>query len=45
MSLTQLADEDLMQLMRRGEAAAFEAVYERHATAADRAHRGGGAPP
>jgi RNA polymerase sigma-70 factor (ECF subfamily) len=34
MSLTQLADEDLMQLMRRGEAAAFEAVYERHATAA-----------
>jgi RNA polymerase sigma-70 factor, ECF subfamily len=34
MSLTQLADEDLMQLVRRGDAAAFELVYERHATAA-----------
>ena len=34
MSLAQLADEDLMQLVRRGEAAAFEVVYERHATAA-----------
>src|SRR5258705_12597741 len=34
MSLSQLAEEDLMQLMRRGEAAAFETVYERHATAA-----------
>ncbi len=29
-----LADEDLMQLVRRGEAVAFEIVYERHATAA-----------
>jgi RNA polymerase sigma-70 factor, ECF subfamily len=29
-----LADEDLMQLVRRGEARAFEVVYERHATAA-----------
>ncbi|HEU4977629.1 MAG TPA: sigma-70 family RNA polymerase sigma factor [Solirubrobacteraceae bacterium] len=34
MSLTQLADEDLMQLVRRGEPEAFELVYERHATAA-----------
>src|SRR5436190_21217034 len=34
MSLTQLADEDLMPLVRRGDAAAFEVVYERHATAA-----------
>jgi len=32
--LGDLADEDLMQLVRRGEATAFEAVYERHATAA-----------
>ena len=29
-----LADEELMQLVRRGDAAAFEAVYERHASAA-----------
>ena len=29
-----LADEELMQLVRRGRAAAFELVYERHATAA-----------
>jgi RNA polymerase sigma-70 factor, ECF subfamily len=34
MALTQLADEDLMQLVRRGDAQAFEVVYERHATAA-----------
>src|SRR6476620_142094 len=34
MALAQLADEDLMQLVRRGDAAAFEAVYDRHATAA-----------
>src|SRR5436309_16140284 len=34
MSLMQLADEDLMQLVRRGDPAAFEVVYERHATAA-----------
>jgi RNA polymerase sigma-70 factor (ECF subfamily) len=34
MSLAQLADEELMQLVRRGDASAFEAVYERHATAA-----------
>ena len=29
-----LADEDLMQLVRRGKAAAFEVLYERHASAA-----------
>jgi RNA polymerase sigma-70 factor, ECF subfamily len=29
-----LADEDLMQLVRHGDAAAFEVIYERHATAA-----------
>ncbi len=29
-----LADEDLMELVRRGEAEAFEVVYERHARAA-----------
>jgi RNA polymerase sigma-70 factor (ECF subfamily) len=29
-----LADEDLMQLVRQGDAGAFEVVYERHATAA-----------
>jgi RNA polymerase sigma-70 factor (ECF subfamily) len=29
-----LADEDLMQLVREGDASAFEVVYERHATAA-----------
>jgi RNA polymerase sigma-70 factor (ECF subfamily) len=34
MALMQLADEDLMQLVRRGDARAFETVYERHATAA-----------
>ena len=32
--LRALADEDLMQLVRRGEAAAFEVVYERHCSAA-----------
>jgi RNA polymerase sigma-70 factor, ECF subfamily len=32
--LRDLADEDLMQLVRRGEAKAFEVVYERHANAA-----------
>src|SRR5262249_33645199 len=34
MALVHLADEDLMQLVRRGDARAFETVYERHATAA-----------
>jgi len=29
-----LADEDLMQLVRHGDAGAFEVVYERHSTAA-----------
>jgi RNA polymerase sigma-70 factor (ECF subfamily) len=29
-----LADEDLMHLVRQGDAAAFEVVYERHCTAA-----------
>ena len=28
--LRSLADEDLMQLVRRGQAAAFEVIYERH---------------
>jgi RNA polymerase sigma-70 factor (ECF subfamily) len=32
--LRTLADEDLMQLVPRGDAAAFEVVYERHADAA-----------
>jgi RNA polymerase sigma-70 factor (ECF subfamily) len=32
--LRDLADEELMQLVRRGEAAAFEVVYERHSSAA-----------
>src|SRR3954453_19207187 len=32
--LRELADEDLMQLLRRGEARAFEIVYDRHASAA-----------
>ena len=32
--LRSLADEDLMQLVRRGQAPAFEAMYERHASAA-----------
>ena len=40
MALTHLADEDLMQLVRRGDAEAFEVVYERHATVAfSLAHR------
>src|SRR6266545_1037855 len=34
MGLVHLADEDLMQLVRRGDAAAFELVYDRHAGAA-----------
>src|SRR4051812_16106175 len=34
MDFRLLADEDLMQLMRRGDAHAFEIIYERHATAA-----------
>ena len=33
-ALHDLADEDLMQLVRKGDSAAFEVVYERHATAA-----------
>src|SRR3954452_24406694 len=32
--LRDLADEDLMQLVRRGQAQAFELVYERHVSAA-----------
>jgi RNA polymerase sigma-70 factor (ECF subfamily) len=32
--VTLLADEDLMQLVREGDAAAFAVIYERHATAA-----------
>jgi RNA polymerase sigma-70 factor (ECF subfamily) len=32
--LRDLADEDLMHLMRRGQAPAFEVIYERHASAA-----------
>jgi RNA polymerase sigma-70 factor, ECF subfamily len=32
--LRSLADEDLMQLMQRGQAAAFELIYERHSQAA-----------
>jgi RNA polymerase sigma-70 factor (ECF subfamily) len=32
--VTLLADEDLLPLMRQGDAAAFEVIYERHATAA-----------
>ncbi len=32
--LRTLADEDLMQLLRRGDPRAFEAVYERHSSAA-----------
>jgi RNA polymerase sigma-70 factor, ECF subfamily len=34
MDLRALADEDLMQLVRRRDARAFEIVYDRHATAA-----------
>jgi RNA polymerase sigma-70 factor (ECF subfamily) len=33
-ALQGLADEDLMQLVAGGDARAFEAIYERHATAA-----------
>lgn len=33
-SLRDLADEDLMQLVQRAEASAFEVVYDRHAGAA-----------
>ncbi|HYF28234.1 MAG TPA: sigma-70 family RNA polymerase sigma factor [Baekduia sp.] len=32
--LAALADEDLMQLVRRGDSAAFEVIYERHSSAA-----------
>jgi RNA polymerase sigma-70 factor, ECF subfamily len=32
--LRSLADEDVMQLVRRGDARAFEVVYERHSSAA-----------
>ena len=32
--LRELADEDLMHLVRRGQAPAFEVIYERHASAA-----------
>jgi RNA polymerase sigma-70 factor (ECF subfamily) len=32
--LRSLADEDVMQLVRRGEARAFEVIYERHSGAA-----------
>jgi RNA polymerase sigma-70 factor (ECF subfamily) len=32
--LTLLADEDVMQLVRRGDASAFEVIYERHSPAA-----------
>jgi len=32
--LRQLADEELMQLVRRSRAEAFEVIYERHSTAA-----------
>src|SRR5256885_2825583 len=32
--LRELADEELMQVMRRGDAQAFEVVYERHSGAA-----------
>jgi RNA polymerase sigma-70 factor (ECF subfamily) len=32
--LRSLADEDLMQLVRHGQAAAFEVIYERHSRAA-----------
>ncbi len=32
--LTLLADEDVMQLVRRGDARAFELIYERHSAAA-----------
>ena len=32
--LSLLADEDVMQLVRRGDASAFEVIYERHSPAA-----------
>src|ERR671915_2586773 len=32
--LRSLADEDVMQLVRRGDARAFELIYERHSAAA-----------
>src|SRR3712207_661526 len=34
MDLRALADEDLMPLLRRGDARAFEVLYDRHAPAA-----------
>jgi len=34
MALMELADEELMQLVRRGEARAFELIYDRHSGAA-----------
>ena len=34
LDLRSLADEDVMQLVRRGDARAFEVVYERHSAAA-----------
>ena len=34
LDLRSLADEDVMQLMRRGDARAFEVIYERHSPAA-----------
>src|SRR3954453_2992094 len=44
MDVRALADEDLIPLMARGEARAFEAIYERHAGAAySLAYRMGGA--
>lgn len=33
-ALSELADEDLMQHVRRGDSQAFEMIYERHCTAA-----------
>ena len=52
-SLRELADEELMQLVRRATPQAFEVIYERHATAAfslayrmcGNAHRGRGRRP
>jgi RNA polymerase sigma-70 factor (ECF subfamily) len=34
LDLRSLADEDVMQLVRRGDARAFEVIYERHSAAA-----------
>src|ERR1700710_1559176 len=34
MTVVELADEDLMQLVRKGDDQAFKVVYSRHATAA-----------